>query len=101
MNQIGQSSSESIVTESVAANSRQASKSADGSLHRYVGREFTEVEMEIVRTLCLDPAYPTRASISRALCRSLGWTKPDGGLKDMGVALLKGRHAALGMTLFA
>ncbi len=97
VNQIGQPSSESIVTESVAANSRQASKSADGSLYRYVGREFTEVEMEIVRTLCLDPAYPTRASISRALCRSLGWTKPDGGLKDMSARVALAKMAADGL----
>ncbi len=97
VNEIRQPSSESIVTESVAANSRQASKSADGSLYRYVGREFTEVEMEIVRTLCLDPAYPTRASISRALCRSLGWTKPDGGLKDMSARVALAKMAADGL----
>ncbi len=99
VNEIGQPSSESIVTESVAANSRQASKSADGSLYRYVGREFTEVEMEIVRTLCLDPAYPTRASISRALCRSLGWTKPDGGLKDMSARVALAKMAADGLII--
>ncbi len=53
--------------------------------------------MEIVRTLCLDPAYPTRASISRALCRSLGWTKPDGGLKDMSARVALAKMAADGL----
>lgn len=51
--------------------------------YRYVGRSFSEAEIEIIRSCCADPAYPTRFAISRAVCDALGWVKPDGGRKDM------------------
>ncbi|MGH9075645.1 MAG: Druantia anti-phage system protein DruA [Acidimicrobiales bacterium] len=51
--------------------------------HRYVGRDFSEEELAAIRGLCADPTYPTRASISRAVCHGLGWKRPDGHLKDM------------------
>ncbi len=58
---------------------------------RYVGKELTETELELVRAICVDPSYPTRTAISRAVCDALGWRKPDGGRKDMSarVALKK------------
>lgn len=50
---------------------------------RYVGRDFTEAELEVVRALCADPDLPTRNAISRAVCDALCWYKADGGRKDM------------------
>jgi hypothetical protein len=68
-----------------------------GSERRYVGRVFGEAEIEVVRAICAGPAYPTRASISRAVCRALGWTKPDGGLKDMSARVALAKMAADGL----
>ena len=36
---------------------------------RYVGRELTDTDIEMVCSICADPAYPTRAAIARELCR--------------------------------
>lgn len=70
---------------------------AGGSGRRYVGRAFSDAEIEAVRAICADPAYPTRASISRAVCRALRWVKPDGGLKDMSARVALAKMAADGL----
>jgi transposase len=56
---------------------------------RYVGREFTETDMDIIRDLISRGFNRTR--ISRVFCEKTDWRKPDGGLKEMicRVALLK------------
>ena len=59
--------------------------------YRYHGRDFTEDDLEIIRSLCTDDAYPTRAAIARAVCEVLDWRRIDGRRKDMAarVALLR------------
>ena len=51
--------------------------------HRYHGRDFTHDDIDLIRRLCADPAYPTRAAIARAVCDALGWHRIDGRRKDM------------------
>lgn len=63
--------------------------------YRYLGRDFTPAEMEVVSVICA--THPTRASISREICRALGWVKPDGGLKDMSARVALARMAADGL----
>ena len=50
---------------------------------RYYGRDFTAQEMALLHALIAADPQPTRAALSRELCRRIGWFKPDGGLKDM------------------
>jgi len=64
--------------------------------YRYVGRWFSEADLEMIRRLCTDPAYPSRAAISRAVCEELSWHKPDGGLKDMSARVALAAMAADG-----
>jgi hypothetical protein len=59
---------------------------------RYRGREFSEEEIEIIKSIIKEAPPPKlRSPISREICRRLNWRKPDGGLKDMAarVALLQ------------
>jgi hypothetical protein len=58
---------------------------------RYCGRVFTQQELETIRTIIVENPQHTRAHISRIVCKTLRWYKPDGGLKDMScrVALLR------------
>ena len=59
---------------------------------RYCGRDFSPRELELIRSLAARrDTIPHRAALARALCRRLGWRKPDGGLKFMSasVALLR------------
>ena len=60
-------------------------------IYRYHGRDFTHDEIETIRRLCADEAYPTRAAIARAVCDALDWQRLDGRRKDMAarVALLR------------
>ena len=50
---------------------------------RYHGRDFTEGEMALPRSLIAGPAALNRHALSKEFCRRIGWFKPDGGLKDM------------------
>jgi len=52
---------------------------------RYLGRDLTDADLDTIRAICADPAFPTRAAIAREVCRALRWTRPDGALKDMSV----------------
>jgi len=58
---------------------------------RYCGRDFTEQELEQIREIISEKPRRTRVDISRIVCQSLNWYKPDGGLKEMScrVALLR------------
>ena len=58
---------------------------------RYHGRDFTAGEMALMRELIASSPQQTRAGLSRAFCRAIGWVKPDGGLRDMAarVAMLR------------
>jgi len=50
---------------------------------RYLDRDLTDADLDTIRAICADPNFPTRAAIAREVCRSFGWTRPDGALKDM------------------
>jgi hypothetical protein len=58
---------------------------------RYCGREFSEEELTQIRARICEQPQRTRLDISRLVCRTLHWYKPDGGLKEMScrVALLR------------
>ena len=64
---------------------------------RYCGRDFTPDELERIRGIIAADSQRTRAHISRLVCQTLNWLKPDGGLKDMScrVALLRMQEAGL------
>ena len=50
---------------------------------RYHGRDFTAAEMALLRELIAGPPALNRNVLSKEFCRRTGWTKADGGLKDM------------------
>jgi hypothetical protein len=56
---------------------------------RYVGREFTGTDMELIRSLIKEGMNRTR--LSQVFCEKTDWRKPDGGVKEMScrVALLR------------
>ena len=58
---------------------------------RYCGRDFSEAELTLIRTLIAEDPRRTRADLSRLACQAMHWFKPDGGLKDMScrVAMLR------------
>lgn len=64
--------------------------------YRYLGRSLSEADLSAIRAICADPDYPTRAAIAREVCRVLGWTRPDGALKDMSAKVALARLAADG-----
>jgi hypothetical protein len=59
--------------------------------YRYCGRSFTLNEIKIIRKIISQDPTRTRSKISKLVCRTLQWFKPDGGLKDMScrVAMLR------------
>ena len=58
---------------------------------RYCGRDFSEAELTLIRTLIAEDPTRTRADLSRLACQFMRWFKPDGGLKDRScrVAMLR------------
>jgi len=58
---------------------------------RYRGREFSESEIDRIRTLIVEEGQHGRTHISRRVCEELSWLRLDGRLKDMAcrVALLQ------------
>lgn len=60
-------------------------------IYRYCGRSFTLNEIEIIRKIISQDPTRTRSKISKLVCQTLQWFKPDGGLKDMScrVAMLR------------
>jgi len=57
----------------------------------YCGREFSADEIQAIKCLIKQDPSLKRTPLSRKLCELLGWTKPNGELKDMTcrVALLR------------
>jgi hypothetical protein len=51
--------------------------------YRYCGRLFSENEIHYIRHLIDRHPQANRADLSRLVCRSLPWLRPDGRLKDM------------------
>ena len=60
-------------------------------MKRYCGRDFSEAELTLIRTLIAEDPRRTRADLSRLACQAMHWFKPDGGLKEMScrVAMLR------------
>jgi hypothetical protein len=58
---------------------------------RYCGREFSQQEIDWVKTLVETEPAISRQQLSIRFCRETNWRKQDGGLKDMScrVAFLK------------
>jgi len=65
--------------------------------HRYCGKDFTAKEIETIRTILSENPKYSRSKISRMVCETLQWYKPDGKLKDMScrVAMLRMCEAGL------
>jgi len=51
----------------------------------------------VIRLICADPDFPTRAAIAREVCRALGWVGVDGRLKDMSAKVALARMNADGL----
>lgn len=66
-------------------------KANNSQTWRYCGRDFSPAELDRIRQIIASDEKPNRAQISRRVCQTLGWYKPDGGLKQMScrVALLR------------
>jgi hypothetical protein len=60
-------------------------------MKRYCGRNFSEEDLVLIRTLITEDPKRTRTDLSRLACRAMHWLKPDGGLKQMScrVAMLR------------
>jgi len=60
-------------------------------MNTYCGREFCSGDIEAIKRLMEQDPSLLRTTLSRRLCELLGWTKPNGELKDMTcrVALLR------------
>jgi len=60
-------------------------------MNTYCGREFSPGDIEAIKRLMEQDPSLLRTTLSRRLCELLGWTKPNGELKDMTcrVALLR------------
>ena len=58
---------------------------------RYCGRDFTNKELDQIRSLIKENPQFHRSKLSREVCRMFQWLKPDGKLKDMScrVAMLR------------
>lgn len=58
---------------------------------RYCGRDFSDEDMATIQQLIDEDPARSRADISKRACQTLGWFKPDGGLKEMSarVAMLR------------
>lgn len=51
---------------------------------RYCGRDFTAAELAAIgEIIAQKEQHPTRAAISRAVCRALNWRQANGRLKDV------------------
>ena len=60
-------------------------------MKRYCGRDFSEAELTLIRTLIAEDPRRTRADLSRLACQAMHWLRPDGGLQDMScrIAMLR------------
>jgi len=64
---------------------------------RYCGRPFSVAQIEMIRALIAERPEFNRAELSRLVCERLGWTRPDGRLKDMSCRVAMLRMAADGL----
>lgn len=48
----------------------------------YCGRRFTENDLQQIRAIIEADDRPSRAEISRRVCRQLQWQRSDGKLKE-------------------
>ncbi|MFH1037224.1 MAG: hypothetical protein V1789_00955 [PVC group bacterium] len=69
---------------------RRVHKQADRS-YRYCGRIFTAEDLDLIRRLIDSNPERNRARLSRLVCDTLAWLRPDGRRKDMScrVAMLR------------
>ncbi len=68
------------------------------STWRFCGRDFSELELELLRALCADRATcPTRSAIARALCLAIDWRDQLGRPKEMSARVALLRMAAAGL----
>jgi len=60
-------------------------------MKRYCGRDFTQQELNQIKSLIKENPQFLRAKLSREVCQMLQWLKPDGKLKEMScrVAMLR------------
>ena len=58
---------------------------------RYCGRDFSDAELTLIRTLISEDPKHNRSALSRLTCQAINWHKSDGGLKEMScrVAMLR------------
>jgi hypothetical protein len=58
---------------------------------RYCGRDFSESEISLIRSMIADDPKMTRFKLSKLVCNTMNWLRIDGKLKDMScrVALLR------------
>jgi hypothetical protein len=66
---------------------------------RYCGREFTTTDIEQIRQIIAHAPQASRAELSRRVCQSLEWYKPDGALKAMSCRLAMLRMEADGLLI--
>jgi len=60
-------------------------------IKRYCGKNFTENDLDEICRIIRENPKEHRVSLSKIVCETFNWKKPDGGLKDMScrVAMLK------------
>ena len=58
---------------------------------RYCGRDFSESEISLIKSMIEDDPEMTRFKLSKMVCTTMNWLRIDGKLKDMScrVALLR------------
>ncbi|MHB8191048.1 MAG: hypothetical protein ACYDHP_11655 [Ferrimicrobium sp.] len=66
---------------------------------RYMSRDFSDEEIKTIRAICGDPAYPTRAAISRAVCDALSWMRLNNQRKDMSARVALSRMERDGLIV--
>ena len=52
-------------------------------MKRYSGREFSDTEMDTIRTMIAENPAMSRRGLSKAICETIDWRNPVGALKDM------------------
>lgn len=64
---------------------------------RYCGRDFTPADLDAIRALIAASPQASRAELSRQVCQSLAWHKPDGAPKAMSCRVVMLRMHADGL----
>jgi hypothetical protein len=66
---------------------------------RYCGRDFTEEDLELIRSLAIE--LPTRTAIAEAACLALGWLRHDERTAAMSARVALLRMATDGLVVLA